>query len=123
MSSLYSYIAYPNAIRPTAAITSLWTSGDELTGSFEGVVLSEVPATALFGLAVFCFAVDFLAVAFFGVLVFFAFVGFLVAFLVPLPFYFLEILVGVVQGLVFMMLALVFFTMATISHAHGDEHH
>lgn len=49
--------------------------------------------------------------------------AFLVAFLVPLPFYLLEILVGVVQGLVFMMLALVFFTMATISHAHGDEHH
>ena len=49
--------------------------------------------------------------------------AFLVAFLVPLPFYFLEILVGAVQGLVFMMLALVFFTMATISHAHGDEHH
>lgn len=49
--------------------------------------------------------------------------AFLVAFLVPLPFYLLEILVGVVQGLVFMMLALVFFTMSTISHAHGDEHH
>jgi|688.fasta_scaffold471253_1 F-type H+-transporting ATPase subunit a len=49
--------------------------------------------------------------------------AFLIAFLVPLPFYLLEILVSVVQGLVFMMLALVFFTMATISHAHGDEHH
>lgn len=49
--------------------------------------------------------------------------AFLVAFLVPLPFYLLEILVGAVQGLVFMMLALVFFTMATMSHAHGDEHH
>lgn len=49
--------------------------------------------------------------------------AFLVAFLVPLPFYMLEILVGVVQALVFMMLALVFFTMSTISHGHGDEHH
>jgi len=49
--------------------------------------------------------------------------AFLVAFLVPLPFYLLEILVGAVQALVFMMLALVFFTMSTISHAHGDEHH
>ncbi|MBX3011491.1 MAG: F0F1 ATP synthase subunit A [Caldilineaceae bacterium] len=49
--------------------------------------------------------------------------AFLVAFVVPLPFYLLEILVGAVQALVFMMLALVFFTMATISHAHGDEHH
>jgi len=47
--------------------------------------------------------------------------AFLVAFLVPLPFYLLEILVGAVQALVFMMLALVFFTMATISH--GGEHH
>lgn len=49
--------------------------------------------------------------------------AFLVAFLVPLPFYFLEILVGAVQALVFTMLALAFFSMATISHAHGDEHH
>ena len=49
--------------------------------------------------------------------------AFLVAFLVPLPFYLLEILVGAVQALVFMMLALVFFTMSTISHGHGDEHH
>ncbi len=47
--------------------------------------------------------------------------AFLVAFLVPLPFYLLEILVGAVQALVFMMLALVFFSMATISH--GGEHH
>ncbi|MEZ4682158.1 MAG: F0F1 ATP synthase subunit A [Caldilineaceae bacterium] len=47
--------------------------------------------------------------------------AFLVAFLAPIPFYMLEILVGAVQALVFMMLALVFFTMATISH--GDEHH
>lgn len=49
--------------------------------------------------------------------------AFLVAFLVPLPFYLLEILVGAVQALVFTMLALAFFSMATISHAHGDEHH
>jgi len=47
--------------------------------------------------------------------------AFLVPFLIPLPFYGLEILVGAVQALVFMMLALVFFSMATISH--GDEHH
>ena len=47
--------------------------------------------------------------------------AFLVAFLIPLPFYLLEVLVGAVQALVFMMLALAFFTMATISH--GDEHH
>lgn len=47
--------------------------------------------------------------------------AFLITFLVPLPFYMLEILVGAVQALVFMMLALVFFTMATVSH--GGEHH
>lgn len=47
--------------------------------------------------------------------------AFLVAFIAPIPFYLLEILVGAVQALVFMMLALVFFTMATISH--GEEHH
>ena len=49
-------------------------------------------------------------------------ITFLVTFLVPIPFYALEILVGAVQALVFAMLALVFFTMATISHGH-DEHH
>lgn len=49
--------------------------------------------------------------------------AFLVAFLVPLPFYLLEILVGAVQALVFMMLCLAFFSMATVSHSHGDEHH
>lgn len=47
--------------------------------------------------------------------------AFLVTFLVPLPFYALELLVGAVQALVFAMLSLVFFTMATISHGH-DEH-
>lgn len=44
---------------------------------------------------------------------------FLVPFIVPLPFLFLEIFVGFVQALVFSMLTLVFLKMATISH---DEH-
>jgi F-type H+-transporting ATPase subunit a len=48
---------------------------------------------------------------------------FLLAFLVPVPFYLLETFVGFVQALVFMMLALVFFQMATISHGSHDEHH
>jgi F-type H+-transporting ATPase subunit a len=48
--------------------------------------------------------------------------AFLIPFFLPLPFYALEIFVGVIQALVFMMLALVFFTMATISHGHGDDH-
>ena len=47
--------------------------------------------------------------------------AFLVAFLVPVPFYALEVLVGAIQAFVFMMLALIFFNMATESH--GDEHH
>jgi F-type H+-transporting ATPase subunit a len=49
--------------------------------------------------------------------------AFLIPFLLPLPFYALEIFVGVIQALVFMMLALVFFTMATISHGHDDHGH
>ena len=48
--------------------------------------------------------------------------AFLVTFLIPVPFYFLELFVGFVQALVFMALALIFFSVATISH-HGDEHH
>jgi F-type H+-transporting ATPase subunit a len=47
--------------------------------------------------------------------------AFLVTFLVPIPFYMLELLVGAVQALVFAMLSLVFFTMATISHGHDDH--
>jgi F-type H+-transporting ATPase subunit a len=47
--------------------------------------------------------------------------AFLVTFFLPVPFYLLEILVGFVQALVFMMLALVFFSMATMSHGHDDH--
>lgn len=46
----------------------------------------------------------------------------LVSFIVPIPFIFLELLVGVVQATVFSMLALVYLSMATTSHDHGDEH-
>jgi F-type H+-transporting ATPase subunit a len=48
-------------------------------------------------------------------------VGFLVAFLASLPFMFLELFVGVVQALIFAMLSLVFFMMATMHH--GEESH
>jgi F-type H+-transporting ATPase subunit a len=44
--------------------------------------------------------------------------AFLIAFLLPLPFYMLEIFVGLIQAMVFMMLALVFFSMSTQSHDH-----
>ncbi len=46
---------------------------------------------------------------------------FLVPYFVPLPFLFLEIFVGLVQALVFSMLALVFLKMAT--EEHGGEAH
>ena len=45
---------------------------------------------------------------------------FLVAFLIPMPFYALEIFIGFVQALVFYMLALVFFTESTV--VHGEHH-
>lgn len=49
--------------------------------------------------------------------------AFLITFFVPMPFYAFEVFVGFVQAFVFMMLALVFFTMATISHGHDDHGH
>jgi len=41
--------------------------------------------------------------------------------ILPLPFYFLEVLVGFVQALVFMLLTAVF-TMLIAQHEHGPEH-
>jgi len=40
--------------------------------------------------------------------------------LLPLPFYFMEILVGIVQALVFMLLTAVF-TMLIAQHDHSPE--
>ena len=46
----------------------------------------------------------------------------LIAFIVPLPFMALELLVGLIQATVFSMLTLVYLTMATAEiHAHGDN--
>ena len=42
--------------------------------------------------------------------------------LLPVPFYFLELLVGVVQALVFALLTAVFTAMMIGDHAPGDEH-
>jgi len=47
--------------------------------------------------------------------------AFLIAFLIPVPFYALEIFIGFVQALVFTMLALAFFSLATIGH--GEHEH
>lgn len=46
-------------------------------------------------------------------------IAYLVPVVVPMPFYGLELFVGLIQALVFSMLSVVFFNMATISH---DDH-
>lgn len=48
-------------------------------------------------------------------------IGFLVPYFASLPFYGLELFVGFIQAAVFMMLAVVFMSMAT--QGHGGEHH
>ncbi len=45
----------------------------------------------------------------------------LIAYAVPIPFLFLEIIVGVVQAFIFSMLTIVYFTIAASDHDH-DEH-
>ena len=45
----------------------------------------------------------------------------LIAYVIPVPFLFLEILVGVIQALIFSMLLVVYFTIASTDHDH-DEH-
>jgi F-type H+-transporting ATPase subunit a len=49
-------------------------------------------------------------------------IAFLIPYVASLPFYGLEVFVGFIQALVFMMLALVFFTVATIGHG-SEAHH
>ena len=52
-----------------------------------------------------------------------AVMAFLFAFLLPMPFYGLELFVGFIQAFVFMMLTVVFFSTAMVSHDdHGDHH-
>ncbi len=48
-------------------------------------------------------------------------IAFLVPYIAPLPFYFLELFVGLIQGIVFVTLSLVFIKIATISHDHADH--
>lgn len=50
-----------------------------------------------------------------------AIMAFLVPYLVPLPFMFLEIFVGFIQAFIFSMLTLVFVAMAIVPHG-GEEH-
>ena len=49
--------------------------------------------------------------------------AFLITFWLPVPFYALEVFVGLIQAVVFAMLALIFFTMATVSHSHESHDH
>ncbi len=46
----------------------------------------------------------------------------LVAYVVPVPFVFMEILVGVIQALIFSILLVVYFTISATDHDH-EEHH
>ncbi|MDE2020124.1 MAG: F0F1 ATP synthase subunit A [Patescibacteria group bacterium] len=50
-----------------------------------------------------------------------AIMAFLVPYLAPLPFMFLEIFVGFIQAFIFGMLTLVFVAMATAAHGEGHE--
>jgi F-type H+-transporting ATPase subunit a len=56
-----------------------------------------------------------------------AIILFVIGSLVPVfaqsPFYLLELFVGLIQAFVFGMLTMVFMSLATVSHAHGDEDH
>src|SRR3989344_5676699 len=47
----------------------------------------------------------------------------LVAYLVPIPFMFLELLVGMIQALIFSILTVVYFTIAASDHAEHEEEH
>ena len=50
----------------------------------------------------------------------------LVAVVVPIPFMFLEVIVGIIQAFIFAMLTVVYFTIASQDHDHDDhdtEHH
>ena len=49
-------------------------------------------------------------------------VGFLVPFLIPLPFLFLEVFVGFIQAFIFTMLTLVFIAMSTAGHEEEYAH-
>ncbi|MFZ3011821.1 MAG: FoF1 ATP synthase subunit a [Minisyncoccia bacterium] len=47
----------------------------------------------------------------------------LVAYIVPIPFLFLEIFVGVIQAFIFSILLVVYFTIGASDHDHDEEHH
>ncbi len=89
--------------------------GMKLINAFVGILelISEFSRLVAFGFRLF-------GNVFAGEIIL-ATMAFLITFLLPVPFYILEVFVGFIQALVFMMLALVFFSMATVSH--DPEHH
>jgi F-type H+-transporting ATPase subunit a len=50
-------------------------------------------------------------------------IAFLVPYVAPIPFYFLELFVGFIQAVVFTTLSLVFIKIATTSHDHSHQDH
>ena len=50
-------------------------------------------------------------------------VSFLGSVLIPLPFYFMELLVGILQAMVFTLLTAVYIKLSTTHDDHGEEHH
>ena len=48
--------------------------------------------------------------------------GAIFAYVLPIPFMFLELIVGIIQALIFAMLTLVFLTVMTTSHDHEEAH-
>ncbi len=46
----------------------------------------------------------------------------IVAYIVPVPFLFLEIIVGIIQALIFSILLVVYFTIASTDHDHDENH-
>ena len=46
----------------------------------------------------------------------------ILAFLLPIPFIFMEIFIGIIQALIFAMLTLVYFTIASQNHEHDEEY-
>lgn len=92
------------------------------TGGFEGVInfavgileiFSEISKMVSFSFRLFgnIFAGEVLLTV----------IAFLVPYVAPLPFYLLELFVGLIQGVVFVTLTLVFIKIATTAHDHGSH--
>lgn len=94
-----------------------------LSGSIEGVINFAVGILELFSEVskMISFSFRLFGNVFAGE-VLLTVIAFLVPYVAPLPFYALELFVGLIQGVVFATLTLVFIKIATTSHDHGHEH-